>query len=69
MSAQDQFVLYTAMLPLDHPKVLSCHPLKLLSPLLDTSVILAQNRTTPMLHIMVERVQEGKNECVLRTSI
>ncbi|KAF9380465.1 hypothetical protein CPB97_008311 [Podila verticillata] len=60
MSAQDQFVLYTAMLPLDHPKVLSCHPLKLLSPLLDTSVILAQNRTTPMLHIMVERVQEGR---------
>lgn len=60
MRAQVQFALYTAMLPLDHPKVLSCHPLRLLSPLLDTSVVLARNRTTPVLHIMVERVQEGK---------
>ncbi|KAF9394555.1 hypothetical protein CPC16_010979 [Podila verticillata] len=59
MSAQVQFVLYSAMLPLDHPKVLSCHPLKLLSPLLDTSVVLSRNKITPVLHIMVERVQEG----------
>lgn len=57
MSTQDQFVLYTAMLPLDHPKVLSRHPLKLLSPLLDIRVILAWDRTAPVLHIMVERIQ------------
>ncbi|KAF8951054.1 hypothetical protein BGZ52_000528 [Haplosporangium bisporale] len=60
MSAQVQFVLYSAMLPLDHPKVLSCHPLKLLSPLLDTSVVLSRNKITPVLHIMVERVQEAQ---------
>lgn len=60
-SAPSQFILHAAMLTLGHPRDLSRHSLRLLSPLLDISTVLVRKTIIPVLHIMVERIQEGTN--------